>query len=115
MHEIGIASEVIRAGQVEASRRIGARIVRIGIRIGVLSGVDRDALDFAFTALTQGTELSEVDFEIQSCPRRDRCLACKHEFESALYSEPCPKCGSVETILAGGDELDLSYVEVEEP
>ncbi len=67
-----------------------------------------------FTALTQGTELDAVDFEIQSCPRRDRCLDCGREFESGLYSSPCPSCASQRVVLVGGDELDLSYVEVEE-
>jgi hydrogenase nickel incorporation protein HypA/HybF len=114
MHEIGIANEIIRAGQVEVTLRPGSTLCRIGIRIGVLAGVDIDALNFAFQALTQGTELSNVDFDVQICPRRNRCLACSTEFESAMYCEPCPKCASPDAMLIGGSELDLSYVEVEE-
>lgn len=114
MHEIGIANSIIEAGQIEAMRRAGSKLVRIGIRIGILAGVDNDALRFAFTALTRGTELDVVDFEIQSCPRRNRCLDCDEVFETALYSEPCPCCGSDQSILVGGEELDLAYVEVEE-
>jgi len=53
MHEIGIANAIIEAGQIEAARRAGSRLVRIGVRVGTLSGVDNDALRFAFTALTQ--------------------------------------------------------------
>ena len=115
MHEIGIASSIIEAGQTEALRRTGSTLVRVGVRVGILSGVNVDALRFAFTALTQGTELEAVDFEIQDCCRRDRCLACGCEFESDLYSIPCPQCASVESVLVGGDELDLAFVEVEEP
>ncbi len=29
-------------------------------------------------------------------------------------SDPCPCCGSEKSILVGGEELDLAYVEVEE-
>ncbi len=115
MHEIGIASAIIEASQAEAERRTGAKLVRIGIRIGVLAGVNNDALRFAFTALTQGTELDTVGFEIQECPRRNRCLSCGYEFETALYSNPCPRCSSPGVALVGGDELDLAYVELEEP
>jgi hydrogenase nickel incorporation protein HypA/HybF len=115
MHEIGIADSIIEASQAETGRRAGARLIRVGIRIGALSGVNREALSFALMALTQGTELSAVDFEIQSCSRRDRCLACGHEFESEIYSDPCPICAAKETVLVGGNELDLAYVEVEEP
>ncbi len=114
MHEIGIANSIIEAGQIEAARRVGSKLVRIGIRIGTLAGVDSDALRFAFTALTQGTELDAVDFEIQSCPRRNRCFDCDEVFETALYSDSCPCCGSGKSILVGGEELDLAYVEVEE-
>lgn len=114
MHEIGIANSIIEAGQAEAARRTGSKLVRVGIRIGVLSGVNNDALRFAFTALTQGTELDTVDFEIQNCPRINRCLDCGHEFESAIYSDPCPCCASQAITWVGGDELELAYVDVEE-
>jgi hydrogenase nickel incorporation protein HypA/HybF len=114
MHEIGIANAIIEAGLAEAARRSGSKLVRIGIRVGTLAGVDSDALCFAFTALTQGTELDAVDFEIQSCPRRNRCLDCAHEFETAIYSDRCPRCASEMIALVGGEELDLAYVEVEE-
>lgn len=114
MHEIGIASSIIEAGQIEARRRAGSTLVRVGIRVGVLSGVNLEALRFAFTALTQGTDLEAVNFEIQTCSRRDRCLECGYEFESDLYSIPCPRCSAVESVLIGGDELDLAFVEVEE-
>ncbi|MEI9977597.1 MAG: hydrogenase maturation nickel metallochaperone HypA [Edaphobacter sp.] len=114
MHEIGIANAIIEAGQAETARHAGSKLLRIGVRIGTLAGVDNDALRFAFAALTQGTQLDGVGFEIQSCPRRNLCLGCGHEFESALYSEPCPRCASEQIILAGGEELDLAYVELEE-
>ncbi len=114
MHEIGIANSIIEAGQTEAARHAESRLIRIGIRVGNLSGVDSDALRFAFTALTQGTELDQVEFEIQNCPRRNLCLDCGLEFESGLYSAPCPSCASQSVMLAGGDELELAYVEVEE-
>ncbi len=114
MHEVGIASAILEAGQAEVARRSGARLVRIGVRIGVLSGVDGDALRFALTALQLDTDLEEVEFEIQSCPRRNRCLDCGHEFASPLYSAPCVRCLSERVALAGGDELDLAYIELEE-
>jgi len=115
MHEIGIAHAIIEASQKEAASRAGAKLLRIGVRIGTLAGVDNDALQFAFAALTQGTELDSIHFEIQSCPRRNCCLECGCEFESGVYSEPCPRCASPQSLMVGGEELDLAFVEVEEP
>lgn len=114
MHEIGIACAILEAAQIETGRRKGATLIRIGVRVGVLSGVDNEALRFAFTAITLGTDLESVGFEIQSCKRRNRCVDCGDEFETPLYSAPCPRCRSEKVTLAGGDELDLAYVEVEE-
>jgi hydrogenase nickel incorporation protein HypA/HybF len=114
MHEIGIADAIIEASLTEAGRRPGSKLVRVGVRVGVLAGVDGDALRFAFTALIKGTDLDAVDFEIKGCPRRSRCVECGREFESAMYSEPCPGCGSADVALVGGEELDLEYVELDE-
>lgn len=114
MHEVGIANAIIEAGQAEAARLSGSKLIRIGIRLGTLAGLDSDALRFAFAALTQGTNLEAVVFEIQSCPRRDRCLDCAWEFTSGVCSGSCPSCASQKVVLVGGDELDLVYVEVEE-
>lgn len=114
MHEIGIAASIIEAGQAEAARRPGSRLVCIGVRIGVLSGVDNNALEFAFNALTAETDLNDLKFEIQSSQRRNLCPQCGSEYESSVYDPSCPRCGFEDTLLIGGDELELAYVEVED-
>jgi hydrogenase nickel incorporation protein HypA/HybF len=115
MHEVGIAAAILEAAHAETARRSRATLVRVGVRVGVLSGVDKEALRFALTALTQETDLQQVSFEVETCARRNRCLDCDRQFESSLYATPGPDCGSDKTALTGGDELDLTYVEVEEP
>lgn len=114
MHEVGIANAILEAGQIEARRMAGSRLTRIGVRIGVLSGVDLQALNFALMALRAGTDLENIQIDLQSCPRRNRCTACDREFQTALYSEPCPGCGSKKASLIGGEELELAFVEVED-
>lgn len=115
MHEVGIANSILEAGRAEAGRLAGARLKRIGVRVGVLSGVDLQALEFALMALRMGTDLEDLEIDLQSCPRRNRCAKCGCEFETALYSEPCPSCGSEQAQLIGGEELELAFVEVDEP
>ncbi|HWB32365.1 MAG TPA: hydrogenase maturation nickel metallochaperone HypA [Acidobacteriaceae bacterium] len=115
MHEIGIANEILAAGMQEVARHPGSWLVRIGVRVGELSGVDRAALDFAFAALTKGTSLEAVRVEIETVARRARCRGCGLEFESQPWGAHCPGCGSLDNVLIAGDELDLRYIEVEEP
>jgi hydrogenase nickel incorporation protein HypA/HybF len=119
MHEVGIATSILQAGHRETALRPGARLVGIGVRIGVLSGVDVDALRFAFECITAETEDAKVVLTAESCPRVNRCEDCAHEFSSsapAPFSDAaCPRCHSTRTSFVSGDQLDIAFVEVEEP
>jgi hydrogenase nickel incorporation protein HypA/HybF len=119
VHEVGIANSILEAGHEATARRPGAKLIGIGVRIGVLSGVDVDALRFAFECLTAETEDEHVVFTTEQCPRVNRCEECSHEFESLEASPftdaPCPRCRSVRTSFVSGDQLDIAFVEVEEP
>ena len=114
MHEVGIASEILRASHAEAARRPGARLVAVTVKIGVLAGVDADALRFAWDVVSEQAEYEPVTLEIQMLPRRNRCQNCGWEFTTDMYSEPCPQCSSENSLLLGGDEMQLASVEVEE-
>ncbi len=119
MHEVGIASAILEAGQKETARRPGSKLIRIGVRIGVLSGVDVDALRFAFECITAETEDKEVVLTTETCPRVNRCEDCGHEFPSSDVSPfsdaPCPRCQAARTKFVSGDQLDIAFIEVEEP
>ncbi len=114
MHEVGIANEILRAGQIEAARRPGARLVAVKVRIGVLAGVDNDALRFAWEVLSQPAEGIAPRLDIEIVPRRNCCEACGAKFFSDVLGEDCPDCSSRNSRLCGGDELQLASVEVEE-
>jgi hydrogenase nickel incorporation protein HypA/HybF len=119
MHEVGIATSILEAGRREVARRPGAWLVGIGVRVGVLSAVDVDALRFAFECITAETEDARAVLTIEDCPRVNRCDACGHEFSSPQSSPftdaPCPLCRSTRTSFVSGDQLDIAFIEVEEP
>ena len=114
MHELGIASSVLDAVRAEAQLHPGALPVKVGVRIGVLAGVDPEALAFSFEVLTSETEWERLVLEVQTCARRHRCRACGHIFEIANYNFACPGCGALETECISGDELEVAYLELEE-
>ena len=114
MHELGIASSILDAVRDEAVRHPGAHIAKVGVRVGALSGVEPEALSFGFTALVQGTDLDPLTLDIEVVPRRQRCPKCELTFDVPEENLACPRCANAETTLAGGEELDLAYFEVEE-
>jgi hydrogenase nickel incorporation protein HypA/HybF len=114
MHELSIADAILDAVRTEAGKRPGAHVVKVGVRVGTLSGVEPEALSFGFSALVQGTDLEPLELVIERVPRRQRCPACDFTFEIAEDNLACPRCASPDTLLAGGDELSLAYLEIEE-
>jgi len=114
MHELGIAESVLKAIEIEGERFPEGRVVRAGLKIGELSGVNAESLRFCFEAIVLGTQFESLELEIEFCPRRQRCLDCGRDFTVLNYELRCPQCGSERSKCVGGDELELSYVEVEQ-
>ncbi len=114
MHELSIATAILERVEQEAANRPGARITRVGVRVGELSGVDPDALSFGFEALVKGSSLEPLALEINFCPRRQQCRACGREFTAPDSETRCPACGHENTVCVGGEELDLAYLELDE-
>jgi hydrogenase nickel incorporation protein HypA/HybF len=114
MHELGIATSLLDCVRTEATRYPGTHPIKVGVRIGELAGIDPSALRFCFEAIVRDTDLEPVKLEIEIRRRRHRCLACGCEFEVSDYDFQCPQCAGMSTECIGGDELELSYLEVEE-
>ena len=85
MHELGIAASILESVQTEARRHPEGRITKVGVKIGELSGVDRDALQFGFEVLVKDTEWEPVVLDLEYIPRVQRCSKCAHEFRMTEF------------------------------
>jgi hydrogenase nickel incorporation protein HypA/HybF len=112
---MSIAASVLDAVRAEASRHAGARATKVGLRIGELSGVEPESLRFCLEVLVSGTDLDPLALDLEFIPRRNRCRDCGTVFAVVDYNFNCGACGSVHTEPAGGDEMELKYLELEEP
>jgi hydrogenase nickel incorporation protein HypA/HybF len=114
MHEVGIAHSILEAARSELARHAHLRPVRIHVRIGELTAVDPDSLQFCFEALKRGGELSTLELKIEICPRKHRCPACGEIFVVVNYDLRCTRCGEEQTEFVSGDQLELASLEMEE-
>jgi hydrogenase nickel incorporation protein HypA/HybF len=112
---MSIAAAVLDAVRAEAAMHAGSRAARAGLQVGELSGVEPESLRFCLECLVSGSDLEPLAFEIELKPWTRRCLSCGQEFRVNEANPGCTFCGSRETVAAGGDELQLSYLELEEP
>jgi hydrogenase nickel incorporation protein HypA/HybF len=114
MHEMGIANSVLDAVRAESLRFPNGHIHKVGVRIGELAGVDPAAMSFCFEALVRDTELEPLSLQIDYCPQTYRCRRCQHSFSPEAEAWNCPLCGAADLEFAGGDELVIAYLEVED-
>jgi hydrogenase nickel incorporation protein HypA/HybF len=112
MHEVGIMTEAVRMAVETAQARKAARVHRLRLRVGTMSGAVPDALTFAFDVVCRGTMAEGATLEIETVPAACWCAACAAEFESADFLGECPRCGALSAELRRGRELELAAVEV---
>ncbi len=113
MHELGIACSILETVREEAEKRPESRLLKVGVRIGEISGVEPDALAFSFDALVEGSELAPLELVIERAPRRHKCPECLHEFAVVNYEVACPDCAEQRTQCVGGFEMEIAYLEVQ--
>lgn len=113
MHETSIAGSMLEAVRAESARH-NAGVLAVGVKIGELSRVESESLRFCFDALVQDTDLAPLSLRIEHQPWRDRRRQCAQDFAVQDYRTECPQCGSAETEMASGQELEFAYLEIEE-
>ena len=82
---------------------------------GELSGVEPESLRFCLETLVTGSDLDPLAFDFEICPWTRRCRACGAVFHVLEWNPACSACGSPDTEAAGGDQMELTYLELEEP
>ncbi len=107
MHET-IALAVRRAHEAGAHR-----ILEIRLRVGALSGVVPEALEFAFELLRAGTLAESARLQIVPVPATCWCASCQDEFGVPDLIAECPRCGQPSAELRRGRELELDSLEID--
>lgn len=116
MHELGIVSGVLTTA-VETARREGAeRVASVSLRIGAMREVVPESLDFAWEVLRDEDPLTAAaELRVEHVGCRSACASCGAVFDHDRFHCRCPECGSAETRLLHGRELDIVSLEIETP
>lgn len=114
MHELSIAQRIIEVAEEQARESGLSSITLIKVRIGGLTTVVPEALDFCFGFAKEDTLASNADLLIEEIKAEGRCNVCRAVFEvdDTLFLV-CPSCGAYDTTLLAGRELDLVGIEGE--
>lgn len=113
MHELSIMESALSSALTQARKAGARRVHQIRLRIGALSGVVPDALQFAFEALAPGTLAEGGTLAVEQVPARFWCGSCSREFQSEDMFGECPDCHTPSGDLRAGREMELASLEID--
>ena len=110
MHELKITQNVVAAISKQAK---GAKVQRVLLEIGKLSGIMPEAVQCCFDICSQGTVVEGAILAIQEVPGLARCRQCGAKIFLLDKSLGVCKCGSVELVIIRGQDLKVKEIEVD--
>ena len=115
MHEASIAQALLDQA-LKALPNPRARITKISIVAGALSGIEPDSLNLYFEQLRLSTPAQNAGLEIKRVPATIACKSCSFKQDYHPGDEmqtTCPLCSNP-TKLTGTDDLYIDSIEIEE-
>lgn len=114
MHELSVALSLVEAAELAAKRAGAERVNYLRVRVGSMSGVVAEALEFSYAIATRGTLLEGSALRIEAVPVAVYCGRCDQERDlPELHSFRCPVCGATTARIVRGKELEVLDMEVE--
>ena len=107
MHEASLASSLLEVVESAAAEHRLATVTSLVLRVGGLTMVVPELLRTAFEMASRGTLAENARLEIVPVPVVARCRTCESRTEVSDWVFVCPGCGSADTFLESGRELDL--------
>ena len=115
MHELSVAQGILDLVQQHVPQDQAGAVRHVTVRLGALSGVVADSLDFCFSAIVAGTPYDGASLAIERVPTRAACNGCSREFGIEELVFRCPHCGGSHIRVISGDELKVVSVELADP
>ena len=113
MHEISLAESMLQIIEDTARKQGFTRVRTVWLEIGQLACVEQESLRFGFDVVTRGSIAQQARLEIIETAGQGRCEKCDEGFSLAALYEACPKCGSYDVRVIGGDAMRVKELEVE--
>jgi hydrogenase nickel incorporation protein HypA/HybF len=113
MHELSIVQNIVEIAEDAVIDAGANRVEAVYVRVGALSGVVRDALEFAYDVATKGTLLEGSRLVVEELPIVLYCADCGAErVLDDVRVIRCPACGAATVNIVQGRELEIDSIEV---
>lgn len=112
MHELSLACQMVEEVEAIATRENAQEIVSLTVSLGALSGVDREALEFAYPAAVEGTQMENTVLIIEEIPTTVLCSECGATTYPDIPMIECGACGSSNVEIIAGKDLLIKSIEL---
>ncbi|MGI2190611.1 hydrogenase maturation nickel metallochaperone HypA [Shewanella baltica] len=114
MHEYSIVSALIEQCEQHALVNHAAKITRVDIKLGIMSGVEPSLLQTAFDTFKLDGICNAAQLNIQIQPIVILCQDCQSESVLNERTIVCPACQSYRTRVLDGEDMLLMQLEMEQ-
>jgi len=113
MHEFSIVQSLLELVEKICEEHKAKSVSKVVVSAGVLSGVEPHLLKVAFDTFKENTIAHSAELLLEIEGLTLRCNECGAVSEKKELNVLCPKCGSFNTTIEGGQDLLLRSVEME--
>ena len=111
MHELGIVFYIIRDVKEAAEANHVDHVSGVVMNIGEVSTVIPEYLTDCWRWAADKEELlKDCELRVNTIPAVSFCDGCQQEFETVRYGKTCPHCGSPDTWLLRGNEVEIKEI-----
>lgn len=115
MHELSIVTSVVESVSESLRAYPGTRVLEVRLRVGALTSVVEDSLQFCWGIATEGSELAGAKLAVNLVPVTVHCAACgENGALESLQHFRCPRCGAPASDVRSGRELEIDSIEIED-
>ncbi|HHW11606.1 MAG TPA: hydrogenase maturation nickel metallochaperone HypA [Firmicutes bacterium] len=112
MHELGIVFHIIKTVERVGTENKLTMVSTVTLELGEVSGVVPEELTACWAWAVKKTELmKEARLAIETIPALTFCESCQETYQTVRYGRICPFCGSEQTYLVQGNEINLKTIE----
>jgi hydrogenase nickel incorporation protein HypA/HybF len=115
MHELSIAMSIVEMAEEEAERHGKVQVHAVHLRLGLLSGVVKQALLSSYEMACEDTVLQGSELLIEEIPVEVFCPKCEvAKPVSSIQWFCCPDCGTATPTVLRGKEMEVVALELKE-
>ena len=113
MHELAITEGIMEAAIPQAQKAGAKKILEIRIKIGELSGVLPECIEYYFDIVSKGTIAQGAKLVTTKIPVTIQCPDCGFDGEIDRKKIICPNCKGINFKITKGREYFVDSLEVE--